>query len=338
MSSWLPSFSHIYVEEEARSFARTTDIIKRFPRAEVISIGRYREVFARSRQDFSLQKRSMKLILAVKKDGLLYPGSSNAQDFGYPNFHYNSLILNCLYDCGYCYLQGMYPSANIVLFVNLDDFFAAAAEGVKARPDPSSPLYLAISYDTDLLAFETIVPYCREWIAFTREEEDLLIEIRTKSAHLNALDGIHPHPRAVLAWTLSPPAVAAGYEKLTPAPQRRLEAAARALAQGWEVRLCFDPVIPVPGWRDIYREFFAETFATLHPEAIRDASIGVFRMNGEYFSRLKKIRPDSDLPFQTYEREGKTVTLPHARRLEITAEIESQLQAYIPREKIAVWT
>jgi len=36
--------------------------------------------------------------------------------------------LNCVYDCEYCYLQGMYPSANIVVFVNFEDFTNAADE------------------------------------------------------------------------------------------------------------------------------------------------------------------------------------------------------------------
>ena len=337
MSSWLPSFSHIYVEENARSHARTEGILRRFPGTRVVSIDRYQEVFARSRQDFAKQKRSMKLILAAKRDGYVYPGSANAQDFGYPNFNYNSLILNCLYDCDYCYLQGMYPSANIVVFVNLEDFFAATRESIRTRPDPSFPLYLAISYDTDLLGFETIVPYCREWIEFSRKEKDLLVEIRTKSANINALAGIPPHPRAVLAWTLSPDAVVEKYENRTPAGSRRLEAASRAIADGWRVRLCFDPVLKVPGWREIYRSFFAETFASLPADRIHDASIGVFRMNADFFSRLKKIRTDSDLPFQAYEREGNIVTLPRDERREFTAEIEGLLRAYLPPEKIAVW-
>ena len=31
-------------------------------------------------------------------------------------------MLNCLYDCRYCFLQGMYRSANYVLYVNYEDF------------------------------------------------------------------------------------------------------------------------------------------------------------------------------------------------------------------------
>lgn len=33
-------------------------------------------------------------------------------------------MMNCIFDCEYCYLKGMYPSGNLVVFVNLEDIFA----------------------------------------------------------------------------------------------------------------------------------------------------------------------------------------------------------------------
>mgnify|MGYP006970641936 FL=1 len=30
-------------------------------------------------------------------------------------------MMNCIYDCSYCYLKGMYPSGHMVLFVNIED-------------------------------------------------------------------------------------------------------------------------------------------------------------------------------------------------------------------------
>jgi len=125
----------------------------------------------------------------------------------------------------------MYPSANVVLYVNTEDFFEATRRAVERRADPDTPLYLAISYDTDLLAFESLAHYCRLWIEFCRETPDLLVEIRTKSANYAGLGKLPPHPRAILAWTLSPDEVVRAYEKLTPSLDKRLQAAARAQAR-----------------------------------------------------------------------------------------------------------
>ena len=48
-------------------------------------------------------------------------------------------MFNCIYDCDYCYLQGMYPSANIVVFVNHEDFFDAVdmSQGIETILDGS---------------------------------------------------------------------------------------------------------------------------------------------------------------------------------------------------------
>ena len=338
MSCWQNNFSHIYVEKSARDHGLTEKILARFPKATQIEIDHYKDVFARPGQDFPLQKKSMKLILAVENGKLLYPGSENAQDFGYPNFYYNTLILNCLYNCAYCYLQGMYPSANLVVFVNLKDFFQAVRHAIENRPEPATPLYLPISYDTDLLAFESIVPFCREWIEFSRNEADLLIEIRTKSANFGSLKGIQPHSRAVLAWTLSPEIVAKKYENGTPPTHRRLTAAKRALDAGWPVRLCFDPVLRFPGWQDAYKKLIEETFATLPAEKVRDVSLGVFRMNADYFKKIKKMRTDTDILHQPYQKIGKIVTCRERDRRELTETLRGMLENYLKPDKIEVWT
>ena len=102
MHSWNRQFSHIYIERAARDYPWTKRLLKRFPRAEKIEIRKYGDVFGRRNQNFQLQKRSLNLIVALKHSRFLYPGSANAQDFGYPNFHYNTLVLNCLYNCDNC--------------------------------------------------------------------------------------------------------------------------------------------------------------------------------------------------------------------------------------------
>ena len=40
--------------------------------------------------------------------------------------------MNCVFDCEYCYLKGMYPSANLVVFVNLEDIFAEVEKTCRA--------------------------------------------------------------------------------------------------------------------------------------------------------------------------------------------------------------
>lgn len=338
ISSWLSNFSHLYVEHAAFDYPFAQSIINRFPHAKVVSINDYKAIFARPRQHFQTQKRSMKLILAVKKDRFLYPGSGHSQHFNLDNFYYNTLMFNCVYNCDYCYLQGMYPSANIVAFVNTTDYFEATRRAISERSNTHQPLYVCISYDTDLLAFESITPYCRAWIEFAQTQPDLLIEIRTKSAAYRAIRDLQATDRVVLAWTLSPQEVIDRYEKGTPPLRQRLQAVQTAIKDGWPVRLCFDPVLAVKDWQTAYAHLIEETFSQIDPASVRDVTVGVFRMTRSYFDRIKKQRRDTDVVYNAYELEDTTITYPATQRQEITAFMSDHLKTYIPQERIAVWT
>ena len=37
-------------------------------------------------------------------------------------------MMNCVFNCEYCYLKGMYPTGNLVLFLNLEDIFEEVRE------------------------------------------------------------------------------------------------------------------------------------------------------------------------------------------------------------------
>ena len=335
---WHKRFSHVYLEEGVEAYPLTRVILDRLSNAKLVTVRNYKDVFARSGQNFQLQKRSPKLILARKKDHLIYEGSMASQDFGYRNFYYNSLLLNCVYNCDYCYLQGMYPSGNMVVFVNEEDFFHSTARAIEYRPFPNEPLYLCISYDTDLLAYETVVPYTTRFIEFTREHEDLVIEVRTKSANWRVLEDVVPCDRCILAWTLSPPEIAEKYEKLTPTPDQRIRAIEQCIERGWPVRLCFDPILRVENWKSIYTTFFEDLFKRLPAQKIRDLSLGVFRMNPDYFKRIKKQRTDSDILYYPFESSSSFVSYPVEERREMISFLKDELSRHVSVETIETWT
>jgi spore photoproduct lyase len=322
-------FSHIYIERQAFEYPDTELVLSRFPHAVRITINNYKEVFNRPNQRFQLQKSSMKLILAVKKDRFLYEGSEQVQNFDHSHVYYNSLILNCLYNCDYCYLQGMYPSGNIVVFVNHEDFVAATKEKLR-----SNPMYLCISYDTDLLAFENIVPFCSRWIKLASEEPDITIEIRTKSANYKSISHLKPVNNIILAWTVSPQPVIESYEKDTPSLQSRLNAIGAAINDGWKVRLCFDPVIRTERWREDYTQCIEIVMRTLPAHQLHDISVGVFRMNSNYLQRIQRQRTDTPILYYPFATVTKTSTYPAAEREEMIQFILRSLQPHISNEKI----
>ena len=88
------SYSHIYIEEGVRNLPFSVEILQKFPKAQIVSVQDYKQVFNRGSQSFEQQKRSPKLLLAAKKEQFIYDGSRFVQDADNPNFFYNALSLD----------------------------------------------------------------------------------------------------------------------------------------------------------------------------------------------------------------------------------------------------
>jgi spore photoproduct lyase len=323
-------FSHIYVESEIGNHPNTLGILERFKNIPRIEIDSYKHVFNRSNQNFQVQKSSPKLILAKKHENFLYPGSALTDQFQIPNFFYNTMVLNCQYNCDYCYLQGMYNSGHVVVFVNIEDFFQSVDDFLKTQ----SSMYLCISYDTDLLAFEKWLGYCRKWIEFSKERPTLQIEIRTKSNSFRELADLSPTENIILAWTLSPERVIKLYEKKTPSLNRRIENIIASLQTGWRTRICLDPVLFIKDWKPIYSELIHSIFS--HPETknIADLSLGTFRIHADYLKRIKKMRSDSDILYHPFRRNGSAFEYRVSIQEKIMNHLKSELEKYIPLQKV----
>ncbi len=337
VNSLKPNFSHIYLEKGVEEYSLTKLALDKFSKSKIIKINHYKDFFNRSNQDFQVQKLSMNLILAKKSSPFLYPASEMVQEFGTPNVFYNTPILNCLYNCDYCFLQGMYNSGNMVLFVNESDFMRTIEKKLLSLKSSSDPMIVAISYNTDIMAMENILPLTARWIEFAKKMEGLIIEIRTKSALFSLIQNIKPSNNIILSWTLSPEIVCSTHELSSPPFLSRLNSVKKALERGWTVRLCFDPIILFDGWFQVYKTFFELIFSEIDPKKIRDITVGVFRMNKDFFKRVKKREPKSSLYYGDYSFEKGAVTIDKTIRNKSLNRVKIILLKYLPESKILIW-
>ncbi len=329
-----PFFSHIYVEKQIRDHPRARRILEQYPNAKIIEISHYKDVFCRSRQSYRMQLHSRNLILAAKEGGLLYEGSPVCQSFGNRYFYYASCMMNCIYDCEYCYLKGMYPSANIVIFVNLEDIFAEIDKMLE-----NHPLYLCISYDTDLLALEQVTGYVKEWNQFAAAyQQTFTIEIRTKCANQMIFERQNPLSNVIYAFTLSPQELISRFEHFTPSLTDRLQCAASAIQNGFPVRLCFDPMIYIKKWQEHYEKMLTQVFSSIPMEKLVDVSVGSFRISQEYLKKMRKQQPCSEIPWFPYEMENGYYHYPTDLMAQMEQCLTDHLKEKLPPEKIFRWT
>ena len=295
-------FDFVYIEEEISGHPRTRRILERLPRATRVPCRRYGEVFNRGGQDFGRQKRRPALVLAAKH-GSRALETPAGYGIGHRRNYYFAHALNCVYDCRYCFLQGMYRSAHQVLFVNYEDFqrdIAALADG--------GDICFFSGYDGDSLALERISGFAGEFIDFFAGLPHAVLELRSKSARVRPLLERPPRPNVVTAFSLTPREVGERLEKGVPPLHRRLQAAAALQEKGWPVGLRFDPLVACADFGPRYRALFDETFDRLDGRRLHSVSLGAFRLPTEVFKGMRRLYPDEPLWAYGLDQRGGQVS------------------------------
>ena len=321
-------FTHVYVEERALEYPLAQSILSKLPDANVVHIKHYKDVFDRKRQNAVLQHEHRSLIVAVRDGNRVFEGAPVCQSFGNKNFYYASSMMNCPFDCEYCYLKGMYPSSNMVVFVNLEDY-RADVESKLAE----GPMYVCASYDTDLIAMNSLTGHVDFWKELARSHPDLLVELRTKAA-VEITDNIS---NVIYAFTVSPEEVVSRYERATAPVSARIKAAAKALDNGAKVRLCFDPIIKIPDYENAYKKLVDEVAEELPFEKLTDVSVGTFRISSDYLNKMRRAYPDSEVAWYPYViKDGVAQYEPETDRA-MQDYVCGLLEKHIGREKIFTW-
>lgn len=336
-----PPFSHIYIEEALLGGEEAEAILRKFPKAKCIPIRHYKDLFNRRKQNRALQEKSRKLILAKKEGQRIYPGAPVCQSFSERAFYYASLLMNCPFHCEYCYLQGMYPSANLVLFLNLEDYFSDCQRLIKEK----GSLYLCISYDTDLLALEELYPFVERFARFLEEEPDLRIEVRTKAGGESLFRRLlkmqlseDAKKRLIFAFTLSPEKIVSEAEHGTAGLTGRLKAVKMAMEEGFTLRLCFDPMLYHADWESLYTELLETVFREIPMEKLYDVSVGSFRISESYLKSMTKACGASPYTSFPYENTDGYYHYPKELLLKMEGFLEQRLLEKLPKEKIFRWT
>ena len=325
------------MERGVLSHPRTGRILKQLRPKAVIEIDHYKDVFCRAKQNHGLQNQIPMLILAEKQDHRIYPGAPVCQDFDEKHFFYTSCVMNCMYDCAYCYLKGMYPSGNLVIFVNLEETFREVRSRLAGNADDGEGLYLCISYDTDLLALENLTGFVREWAVLAKELPQLRVECRTKCARTDLWSTLPLAKNLIVAFTLSPQAVIECCEHRTPSLEDRIRSARAAMDAGFSVRLCFDPMIYVPEWKACYAEMIEKVKHRIAMERLRDVSVGSFRISKDYLKRLRKGQPDSAVVQFPFALDAGVYHYPDGLMNEMEEYLVGQLRECMPAERIFRW-
>lgn len=322
-------FSHLYIEQAIWNHSETKRIRRLFPNAVCIPIRRYTDVFNRPKQNYERQYAQQNLILAKKHGTFLYEGAPVCHNFGSERFFYTAMAINCLYNCEYCWLKGMYSSANLVLFVNLEDAFAETELRLN-----EGPMYLSLSFESDLVPLESITLQISRWNAFIKAHPGLTAEIRTKCGTTALYETLEPNDRLITAFTLSPQTLIDAMEHGTSSLEQRLQAINSAMRNGFPVRICFDPMIRIPDWKDAYTSLVQTVAKEIDLSAVKDFSIGTYRQSDTYQRRMRKRFPASAVIQYPYETANGYCQYPEREKTEMEQFLKHALLQHVSEEQI----
>ena len=265
----------VFVETAASSLPRTKDILRRLGEAEIVFTDDHREIeLSHESLDERFRQAKNCLAIAVKKGGMVkefrrHP--SLRQGLEYYLVH----AANCPFDCSYCYLQSYFENLVPTIYINTDELFRQIEDALKDRS--AREIVFHAGETADALALEHLSGFAADAVPFFAGLDNACLELRTKSANVEAILPLSHNGRTVVSWTLTPRRIISKYERGAAPLEARLKAALQCGQAGYPVGLRFDPMIHYDAWRQGYRELMAEISDSLDPQQIHSVVFGAFR-------------------------------------------------------------
>ena len=321
----------IFIETEVKDHPNTKNILKRFRKARIFEIDRYQEIFNKRKQNFRIQKQSPALILAKKHDNFVLPAPSGFGVDAQKNFYFSHMY-NCIYDCRYCFLQGMYSSANYVLFVNYDDFFKSISDTI--RTNKNSSITFFSGYDCDSLAFEKITGFAETAIEFFSNFGPVELELRTKSIVSDIFLKRNPIDNCIIAYSLSPESTARILDHKAPSISRRINVLKKLANNGWFIGLRFDPLIYCSGWEEMYSQLLKKIFSAINISQVHSVSHGPLRYPKGMYKKISGLYPNDKL--FSFPMETKCGIVSYGKEIEeeMSGFLQHELEKYTSKNKI----
>lgn len=318
--------SCVYVEAGIRQHPRTEKLLARLRHLPLVEIEHYGEVFNPRAQNFRLQKKNPALIIAAKNKGHIL-ATPEGYGLGGENNYYFSHMLNCVYDCRYCFLQGMFQSAHQLLFVNYEEF----ADGIDAvaRQHAGQPVWFYSGYDCDSLAYDPMTGFADYFIPRIESIENAWMELRTKSTQIRSMLKHQPCSRIVTAFSFTDSYSHAKLEHGVPSIARRVESMRQLVDAGWSVGLRFDPLVYHQNYESEFSALLQQIFARIDPAEIHSVSLGNFRLSKSHFRKMSQLYPREPLFAQNLALNNGIISYPETQEEEMIGYCESELMKYI---------
>ncbi len=272
---------YIHVEESCIDLPYTREILQRSglpfvivpERGEPSVPGEYPENFTEGKRHLFLCKNRGHFFKPC-------PGTGEYRCCGYAILN---IGMNCPMDCVYCILQAYLNRSWLSHFVNIEDLFSEM--DLVLQSHPQRLMRIGTGEFTDSLALDNLTGLAPKLVGYFSKSKHVVLELKTKSATIDNLEGLDHAGRVIVAWSLNATQIMKREEGRSASLAHRLAAAKKCAQWGYRLAFHFDPIIEHPDWREGYTETIDRLFSEVPADAIVWISLGALR----YLPQLKTI-------------------------------------------------
>ncbi len=173
-------------------------------------------------------------------------------------FYVLSYYIGCPFACSYCYLQATFRGQVEPIIYRNRDKLLAELDAWLSQP---GNLRLNAGELEDSLALDGKIPIVDDLVPrFISQNRHTLILV-TKSTNVANLLKYRPNDRVIVAFSVNSVSAWRLFEKQTPHPFQRLEAAAKVSEAGYITVLRLDPMLPIKNWEREYQELIDRAYS-----------------------------------------------------------------------------
>ncbi len=287
----------------------------------------------------NINKKPVKFIDNVK--GPLIKPCPCAKNHIPCNYAVISHIINCQYNCTYCYLHTFFGKDEIVVYRNKDKIISEVKEYIENSKDA---LRIGTGEFSDSLAIPEAVSLARDLIKLFASQNRHLLELKTKSDCIEELLDLDSKGQTAIAWSLNPQTIVDSEEHGAVSLEKRLSAAIRCINAGYKTAFHFDPIIYFDGWREEYKKVVDAVFSTIAPQDILWISLGGLRFPTAQ-RKIIETKFKSSLSFDYLEKgRDNKLRYPEDLRVELFSHLYNLIGAsskdvyvYLCMETESVW-
>ena len=211
-------------------------------------------------------------------------------------------VRNCAFGCSYCSIQSFFFDDEVIMY---DDLSGRLAR-IEAELDPETVYHIGTGQSSDSLVWGNRLGNLDALNGFAARNPNVIVELKTKSANIEALLDREIAPNILVTWSLNDPAVARWEEHGTASVEARLRAARRVADAGTLVGFHVHPIIRHRQWRSGYDRLVDVVVSEFEPIEVAMVSIGTLTYTKPVVRRIRAAaRPTRALQMPLVESAGK---------------------------------